>query len=111
MAIFQDLPAELILEILRHTYLPDLESLARVNHTLRNLARPTLQSDLKLRSRVNKVTRRLKKINHGGGALVLYDILNTPRLAHYVWKLDLRKWFIQWEAPVPELRTQGPYKE
>lgn len=109
MAIFQDLPVEIILEILHHTYLPDLESLARVSHTIRNVARPTLQSDLELRSSITKVTRKLRKIKHGGRALVLYDILSTPRLAHYVRKLDLRKWFLQWEAPLPELKTQGPY--
>jgi len=111
MAIFQDLPGEIILEILHHTYLPELESVARVDHTLRNLARPIIQSDLELRSEITKITRKLKKVKHGGRALVLYDILITPRIAHYVRKLDLRTWFIQWEAPIPELEAQRAYNE
>jgi len=52
MATFQDLPGEIILEILHHTYLPELESVARVDHTLRNLARPIIQSDLELISKL-----------------------------------------------------------
>jgi len=111
MATFQDLPGEIILEILHHTYLLELESVARVDHTLRNLARPIIQSDLELISKITKITRKLKKAKHGGRALVLHDILITPRIAQYVRKLDLRKWFIQWEAPIPELEAQGAYNE
>lgn len=54
MATFQDLPGEIILEILHHTYLLELESVARVDHTLRNLARPIIQSDLELISKITK---------------------------------------------------------
>jgi len=111
MAIFQDLPGELILEILHHTYLPELESVARVNHTLRNLARPILRNDLDLQSKVTKVTQELREVEREGRALVLYDILTTPRIAHYVRILDLRDWFIPWEVPVSEFEAQGAYNE
>lgn len=111
MAIFQDLPGEIILEILHHTYLPELKTVARVSHTIRSLARPVLQSDLELSSKVATVTQRARKENHGGRALVLYDILTTSRIAHYVRKLDLRRWYTQWEAPIPELEAQGAYNQ
>lgn len=98
MATFQDLPPEVILEILDLMHLPEFESLVHVDRKLRNLAGPFFKThrDSKLKC------QSFRYVEQGGKIRLLYDVLFRPRAAYYLENLSSGSCFEQWQSLLPK---------
>ena len=91
MTIFNNLPNELVREILTHMYLPELQTVARVNRTFQYLAGPFLHTHRIWKSKFEDTSAYT--FDDGGKAKLLDDLLRAPQAVFYLRHLDIRKWY------------------
>ena len=112
MAIFSDLPNELIISIWGYMVEPQVEpqsveSFALVSKRVYELATAFVEEHQRLRQQYTKI-HDLEKGKHGRAAELLETMLLNPRVAVYINELQIRGWADGWEDQDDSVQIQ-PY--
>ena len=94
MAGFNDLPTETVLELLQWILPDDLDNFSRVSKVIHCLSKPLLEEHYELRKAYRQFDTRqgTKSI-----AELLHEILDRPRLAHYIKILTIEELKHGWD--------------
>ena len=107
MAIFSELPNELIISIWGYVIEPQsVENFALVSKRVYELATPFVEENQRLRQRYTKILD-LEKGKHGRAAELLEAMLLNPRIAIYINELQIRGWADGWEDQDDSSQTQS----
>ena len=98
MAVFSDLPNELIMIIWGYVIEPEsVERFALVSKGIHGLAAPFLREHARLKQQYSGICYP-DSSKHGGAAFLLERMLLNPRIALYIKELEIDEWASCWDA-------------
>ena len=102
MPVLSDLPNEVFDLILQQTHPGDLEAFLQISKTLRQNLEWLLREHYKLKRNYSTFTYH-NNTPRGAPARILKTILNQPRIAEYVLKMDVEGWETEFEESTSPL--------